>query len=292
MELEAGQVAVVTGAGSGIGLAICEAFAARGVHVVLADIDPKALDEAVEHIAALGVKAVGHVTNVADAASVESLAATTLDSFGRVDIVVNNAGTIGKCLPVWEFENVEWEWILGVNLWGVINGVRAFVPHLVEQGHGYIVNTASIAGLGTVELLAPYAASKHAVVSLTETLWTDLQSRAPGVGVTVLCPGPVLTRLMTEGGRNRPDHLKPKVDAGIAPQVNPATFAASATSMFTPEQVAETVVEAMRTGQLYLTPDPGSLARIDKRLERIRTEAVAIQMEPGAPVNSIAVFNN
>ena len=290
MELEAGQVAVVTGGGSGIGLAMCDAFAQAGVNVVIADIDRTALDAAVERIEKQGVKALGRIVDVTDAAAVNGLADATLETFGRVDVIVNNAGTVGKCLPVWEFEAVEWEWIFGVDLWGVIHGVRAFVPHLVEQGHGYVVNTASMAGLSTVSLLAPYAAAKHAVVSLSETLWTDLQDRAPGVGVTVVCPGPTLTRLMTEGARSRPEHLRPTVDAGIAPQLNPATFAASSDSMFQPEQVAAATIEAMRRNQLYLAPNPGSLARIDQRLNRLRADVMALQTEPGVQFNSRVAY--
>src|SRR6201999_3488746 len=104
------------------------------------------LDAAVERLQQRGVRAIGQIVDVTDADAVDELARTTLETFGRVDVIVNNAGTIGKCLPVWEFETVEWEWILGVDLWGVIHGVRSFVPHLVEQGHGYVVNTSSMAG--------------------------------------------------------------------------------------------------------------------------------------------------
>jgi NAD(P)-dependent dehydrogenase (short-subunit alcohol dehydrogenase family) len=290
MELQAGQVGVVTGAGSGIGLAISEALARRRVSVVLSDIDQDALEQAEQRIAAMGVETLSVNTDVTDGAAVHELAAKTLERFGRVDIVVNNAGTIGKCLPAWEFEAVEWEWIFSVDLWGVIHGIRAFVPHLVRQGSGYVVNTGSMAGLSTVSQLAPYAAAKHAVVSISETLWTDLQDCAPGVGVTVVCPGPTLTRLMTEGERHRPDHLVPKVDAGVAPQLNPATFAASSDAMFQPEQVAEATIEAMRRNQLYLAPNPGSLQRIDRRLNRLRQEVTALQVDPGAKANSLAVF--
>jgi NAD(P)-dependent dehydrogenase (short-subunit alcohol dehydrogenase family) len=290
MELERGQVAVVTGGGSGIGRALCEAFAAQGMNLVIADIDQTALGRAVEQIQRQGVSAIGRVVDVSDGQAVHALADGTLEEFGRIDVIVNNAGTVGKCLPVWEFEDVEWEWILGVDLWGVIHGVHAFVPHLVAQGHGYVVNTASVAGLETIALLAPYAAAKHAVVSLSETLWTDLQDRAPGVGVTVLCPGPTYTRLMTEGGRSRPEHLRPKVDAGIAPQKNPATFSASSTAMCQPEQVAEATIEAMRRNQLYLAPNPGSIDRIDRRLSRLRADVLALQVDPENQFNSYVAF--
>jgi NAD(P)-dependent dehydrogenase (short-subunit alcohol dehydrogenase family) len=290
MQLEAGQVAVVTGAASGIGAALCDSFAQRGVSIVLSDIDEASLLDREARIQELGVETLSVVTDVTEQSAVDELAARTFERFGRVDVLANNAGTIGKCLPVWEFEKVEWEWILAVDLWGVIHGIRAFVPHMVERGHGHVVNTASMAGLSIVSQLAPYAAAKHAVVSISETLWTDLQEKAPGVGVTVICPGPTLTRLMTEGERYRPAHLVPSVDAGIAPQLNPATFAASASSMFQPEQVAEAVVEAMARDLLYLAPNPGSLERIDRRVERIRSEVGALQIVPGAEINSKVAF--
>jgi NAD(P)-dependent dehydrogenase (short-subunit alcohol dehydrogenase family) len=291
VELEAQQVAVVTGAASGIGAAICEAFADRGLSLVLSDIDEVALAEQDAKLRARGIETLPVICDVTNQQAVDDLAAATLERFGRVDVIVNNAGTIGKCLPAWEFERVEWEWIFSVDLWGVIHGMRSFVPHLVEQGHGYIVNTSSMAGLSVVSQLAPYAAAKHAVVSISETLWSDLQDIAPEVGVTVICPGPTLTRLMTEGERFRPAHLVPEVDAGVAPQLNPATFAASSTSMFMPEQVAEALVEAMRRNQLYLAPNPGSLARIDRRLDRLRSEVGALQAEPEAQVTSAAAFH-
>lgn len=290
MELKIGQVAVVTGAASGIGAAICQAFAERGVNIVLSDIDKVALDAQEERIRAIGVETLSVVTDVTDQAAVEALADATLERFGRIDVVVNNAGTIGKSLPAWEFEKVEWEWILAVDLWGVIHGIRAFVPHLVAQGHGYVVNTSSMAGLGIVAKLGPYAAAKHAVVSLSETLWTDLRDAAPGVGVTVICPGPTLTRLMTEGERYRPAQFVPEIDAGIAPQLNPATFAASASAMFQPEQVAEALVEAMERNQLYLAPNPGSMERLDRRIDRLRADISAIQIEPSAAMNSTVAF--
>jgi NAD(P)-dependent dehydrogenase (short-subunit alcohol dehydrogenase family) len=287
---KAGQVAVITGGASGIGLALAAALARHGVDVVLADIDQDALVTAARQVAELGVAALPVRTDVTDAASMRELERQTLNRFGRVDIIVNNAGTVGKSLPVWEYEEVEWEWILGVDLWGVIHGVRTFVPHLVAQGSGYVINTASMAGLSVVSLLAPYAAAKHAVVSLSETLWADLQDRAPGVGVTVVCPGPTLTRLMTEGGRNRPASLMPSIDAGIAPQHNPATFSASSNSMFSPEQVADATLEAMRRDQLYLAPNPGSLERIDRRLNRIRTDVQALAVDPAEKVSSSDVY--
>jgi NAD(P)-dependent dehydrogenase (short-subunit alcohol dehydrogenase family) len=285
MQLESGQVAVVTGGADGIGLGLATAFAGRGMNIALADIDDAALDAARDVVGALGVEVFACHTDVTDAAQVQRLADATLDRFGRVDVVCNNAGTIGKCLPIWEFERVEWEWILGVDLWGVIHGIAAFVPHLVAQGAGHVVNTASMAGLTTVPLIGPYSAAKHAVVSISETLWADLQLHAPGVGVTVLCPGPTLTRLMTEGARSRPGHLLPREDRGIDPRQNPGTFAHSASRLLSPDEVAAATLKAIQEDVLYLAPHAGALDRIAPRTDRILRDVAAIAIPEQAPVN-------
>jgi NAD(P)-dependent dehydrogenase (short-subunit alcohol dehydrogenase family) len=285
VKLEAGQVALVTGGAEGIGLGLATAFARRGMNLVLADIDDNALGVARDKVAGLGVDVVACHTNVTDAAQVQRLADTTLERFGRVDVVCNNAGTIGKCLRIWEFERVEWEWILGVDLWGVIHGIAAFVPHLVAQGAGHVVNTASMAGLTTVPLIGPYSAAKHAVVSISETLWADLQLRAPGVGVTVLCPGPTLTRLMSEGARSRPEHLLPREDRGIDPLQNPGTFAHAASRLLSPDEVAAATLTAIEDDVLYLAPHAGALDRIAPRTERILKDLAAIVIPEPAPVD-------
>jgi NAD(P)-dependent dehydrogenase (short-subunit alcohol dehydrogenase family) len=280
MQLKSGQVAVITGGGSGIGYALGEEFAKLGLNLVLADIDQEALELAHTSLAPYGIEVKTVPTDVSDEAQVDRLAEVTLTEFGRVDIICNNAGTIGKCMPLWEFERVDWEWILGVDLWGVIHGIRAFVPYLVAQGHGYVINTASMAGLSVVPLNGPYNAAKHAVVSISETLWSDLQQIAPGVGVTVLCPGPTLTRLMTEGGRSRPLHLMPKEDKGVSPLLNPGTFAGSTDQLFSAEQVAQVTLTAVGRDQLYVAPHPGAIDRIDQRVSRVQREVVSLTEAP------------
>ena len=279
VQLSAGQIAVITGGADGIGYGLAAEFARRGLDVVIADIDDVALRRAEAQLSALGANVLARHTDVTDPGQVEALAEATFDRFGRVDVVCNNAGTIGKCLPLWEFERVEWEWILGVDLWGVIHGIAAFVPALVAQGTGHVVNTASMAGLSTVPLIGPYSAAKHAVVSISETLWADLQQHAPGVGVTVLCPGPTVTRLMTEGARSRPEHLMPTVDRGIDPRRNPGTFAAGTSHHLTPEQVATATIDAIEAGQLYVAPHPGAADRIRPRYERILHEVAGISAD-------------
>jgi NADP-dependent 3-hydroxy acid dehydrogenase YdfG len=195
MELERGQVAVVTGAASGLGRALANAFAGRGLDVVLSDVDAGALGEAVTEVEATGVAAIGVPTDVRVAGQVDALAAATLERFGRVDVICNNAGVASFSGPTWLVPVEEWDWVLDVNLRGVINGVRAFVPHFVTQGSGHVANTASMAGISAGPGMAPYLVSKHAVVALTEGLATELAIAAPNVGVTVVCPGQVATNI-------------------------------------------------------------------------------------------------
>ena len=159
-------------------------------------------------------------------------------------------------MPMWEFERVEWEWIMAVDFWGVIHGISAFVPHLVARGRGHVVNTASMAALTTVALNGPYNAAKHAVLSLSETLAADLRTQGVDVGVTVVCPGPTRTRLMTEGPRERPERYRPKADRGVAPQRNPNTFTGSTDHLLEPDGLAKQILGAIESGQFLLAPAP------------------------------------
>ena len=194
MELASDKVAVVTGAASGIGLALAHRFAAAGMSIVLADIETGALDTAEQQIAARGVPTLAVVTDVSSGEAVEALAAATVERFGGVHLVCNNAGVSSVGDP-WTGPLDAWSFVLGVNVWGVIHGCRAFLPRLIASGGGHIVNTASIAGLsrGSVRRTA---ASKHAVVAISEDLYQFTQAAMLPVGVSVLCPGFVRTRLM------------------------------------------------------------------------------------------------
>lgn len=200
-----GRVAVVTGAASGIGLGLAQRFAAEGLHVVMADVEERALSEAAASIAESGASVLPVTTDVADLAAVEAVRDAALSRFGAVHVVCNNAGVGGSHGPLWECPPGEWDWVLGVNLNGVMNGVRAFMPVLLSQDAGHLVNTSSIFGLfaGT---LGPYGVSKHAVTALTETLYFNLKSQGVAhVGVSVLCPGAVQTSFGTSSraGRRR-----------------------------------------------------------------------------------------
>ncbi len=275
MKLEPGQVAVVTGGAAGIGFALCEQFARAGLHVVMSDVDDDSLTVSANRLAGAPGRVLPVRADVTAPDDVGQLAERTLAEFGRVNVVCNNAGTVGKNMPMWEFERVEWEWIMAVDFWGVIHGISAFVPHLVARGRGHVVNTASMAALTTVALNGPYNAAKHAVLSLSETLAADLRTQGVEVGVTVVCPGPTRTRLMTEGPRERPERYRPKTDRGVAPQRNPNTFAGSTDHLLEPDGLARQILQAIESGQFLLAPHPGSLPRVEARFRPLIDDLIA-----------------
>ena len=247
-----GKVAVITGGASGIGRAVADQAAAEGMKVVLGDIEEGPLKEAVNELTGQGAEALGVVTDVADAASVRALRDQALDRFGAVHLVHNNAG-IGLGGPIWEVSEEDWRWILGVNLWGVINGVAAFVPTLIEQGEGHVVNTASVAGLIAAPFLGPYNATKQAVVAISETLFKDLQAVGAPIGVSVLCPGFVQTRI-AESERNRPPWA-PERDVPGADELRGAVQS-MVDGGIAPSKVAERVIDAVRTDTFYVLTHP------------------------------------
>jgi len=267
MELHEGQVAVVTGAASGIGLGIATAMAGRGLAVVLADVEPAALAEAAATVGAGGAPVLAVETDVSDAGQVDALAARTLGHFGRVDVVCNNAGVVTYSKPTWEMDELDWKWVLGVNLWGVIHGIRSFVPTLVAQGHGHVVNTSSVVGLSVGPNIAPYTAAKHAVVAISETMRGELALAAPGVGVTVLCPSYVPTRI-GDAQRNRPSDLTP--DWRVATEGTQRDR--SVYTGVAPAEVGEMVVAAVEAGRFYLPTSPEAAHLVRLRMDGILAE--------------------
>ncbi len=200
----ADKVAVVTGGGSGIGRAIALELAGAGMHVVLVDLDLAAAERVAGEVESSGVRALPVRTDVADRGSMAALADQTFDELGGAHVLCNNAG-IATGGPLDQIRDDDWRWILSVNLEGVVHGVQAFVPRMLEQGlGGHVVNTASIAGMFAMPFMGPYTTTKFAVVGLTESLRADLAPR--GIGVSVLCPGFVKTNLL-ESRRHRPEHL-------------------------------------------------------------------------------------
>ena len=201
-----GKVAVITGAASGLGRGIADRFGAAGCRLVLADVEEAALAQATAELADAGAEVTAVPTDVSDAASMDALAAAVLARHGHVDLLFNNAG-VGVHKPTAEMTTKDWEWVLGVNLWGVIHGLRVFVPHMLARDAGRIINTASSAGHVVVPGLAAYNASKHAVVAISETVRAELRQRDSAVTVAAFCPGVVRTRI-TSSARNRPERLR------------------------------------------------------------------------------------
>jgi NAD(P)-dependent dehydrogenase (short-subunit alcohol dehydrogenase family) len=244
-----GRVAVVTGGASGIGYALASAFAAEGMKVVIGDIEVPALDDAVGKLETSGAEVIGVVTDVSDAAQVQALADAAVARFGAIHIACNNAG-VGAGGLSWEAPLSTWEWVLGVNLWGVIHGLRAFVPILMQQAQGYVVNTASIAGLVAGPFMAPYNASKHAVVALSETLHHEMAMMAPHVKVSVLCPGWVRTRI-ADSERNRPPGI---AEDAAGESVISGLLHTLIDKGMSSDEVAAKVLAAIRAEQFWILP--------------------------------------
>ena len=253
MELTAGKVAVVTGAASGIGLALAERFARAGLDVVLTDVEQSALQAAELKIAGLGATTLAVPADVSDQAAVDALAAAAVDRFGAVHVVCNNAGVATDADP-WFGPLSAWSWVLGVNLWGVIHGIRAFLPLLAGQREGHIVNTASAAGLIPATQPA-YDAAKHAVVAVSEDLYRAVKMAGLPVGVSVVCPGWVRTSIY-QAKRNWPPSLGevplPAATAEVtAPHVQRAIDEGMA-----PAAVADLVADAIAADRFWVFTDP------------------------------------
>ena len=206
MQSLAGKVAVVTGAASGIGLALSRRFGHDGMHVVMADIELAALEQQASALADEGLDVLPIVTDTSIESDVEALADATLERFGGVHLVCNNAGVGSRGLKVADLPRRDFEWVIGVNIWGVIYGIRAFLPRLLAQDAGHIVNTASVSGLYHHPRMGPYNATKAAVVALSETIRYELEDDGSNVGISVLCPSWVRTNIST-AARNLPERL-------------------------------------------------------------------------------------
>jgi NAD(P)-dependent dehydrogenase (short-subunit alcohol dehydrogenase family) len=257
-----GRVAVVTGGASGIGRAMGERFAREGMHVVLADVERAALDATVHELrdGAAGLDVSGVVTDVSDFASVEALRDAVLDRHGAVHVLCNNAG-VAAWGGLETATHRDWQWVLGVNLWGVIHGIEAFVPRMIAGGQrGHIVNTASMAGLIASQGLGVYNTSKYAVVGLSETLAKDLKPH--GIGVSVLCPMGVETRIR-ESERSRPAALRNA--AGTAPAAVELIG-----RYLPPDTVAAMVLDAVRRSELYVITHDEGLEPLRRRFERMQ----------------------
>ena len=273
-----GRTAVITGAGSGFGLEASRVAARLGMNVVMADVQQDALDGAAAVIQALGVPVLAFRLDVSKAAEVEALGAATLTRFGAPHIVFNNAG-VGAGGLIWETTLKDWEWVLGVNLMGVAHGVRVFTPMMLAAAkqdpayEGHIVNTASMAGLLNAPNMGVYNVSKHAVVSMSETLYQDLRLVTDQISASVLCPFFVPTGI-TKSDRNRPGELS---DAGrklTKSQLIGQAMSDKAVSSgkVTAAQIAQFVFDAIAESRFYIFSHPKSLASVQTRLEDIMTQ--------------------
>jgi NAD(P)-dependent dehydrogenase (short-subunit alcohol dehydrogenase family) len=269
------RVAVVTGAASGIGLATAHRLAAAGMHLVLADIEDGALAAAEEGLKATGRDVLAVRTDVSSERSVQDLADAAFATFGTVHVLFNNAGVAATAATLrahaWEGSVADWEWTLGVNLMGVVHGVRAFVPRMLERGdEGHVVNTASMAGMLTAA--NPYNVSKHGVVCITEGMYRDFREMGARLSASVVCPGLINTRIL-EAERNRPgDHGAPTDVGALRDELQQfsAGFAAALRAGYPPDVVAEQVLDGIREDRFYIFPaQPEILAVLDDRLSGI-----------------------
>jgi len=290
-----GRTAVITGAGSGFGLECARIGAQRGMNLVLVDVQQDALDAAAAELQAAGAQVLAQRVDVSNAQQMEQLAAAVQQRFGAPNFVFNNAG-VGSGGLVWESSVADWEWVLGVNLWGVIHGIRLFTPMMLAAAaedpawRGHIVNTASMAGLLNPPNMAVYNVSKHAVVSLTETLYQDLSLVTDQVGASVLCPFFVATGIHTSE-RNRPGELAAGQPTKSQLIGQAMTGKAVTSGKVTAAEVAAKVFDAMVSNQFYIYSHPKAIGSVQTRLEdvlqaRNPTDPFADKPELGAQLRA------
>lgn len=267
-----GKVAVVTGAASGIGRGLAGRFARAGMKVALADIEREPLAIAERELASTGAEVIAVLTDVSSLASVEGLRDRVLERWGKIHVLCNNAGVSGGGGgPIWSASERDWQWVLGVNLMGVVHGIQAFVPSMLAHGEeGHIVNTSSVLGLSTGNG-STYGVSKHAVTRLTEGLHFDLRAANASIGASVLCPGMIATRII-EAERNRPAHLRDEARAQVSETLATQRQAMSARFQadgMPPDEVGDIVFEAIRDGRFYILTHPAIKERVRVRMEDI-----------------------
>jgi len=284
-----GRVAVVTGAASGIGRGLADRFAAEGMRIVIADVEADALASAEAELAADGADVLAVQTDVADRDAVIALADAASERFGSVHVLCNNAGVSGGGGALWETTDRDWDWVLGVNLMGVVHGIQAFVPAMVAHGEpGHIVNTSSVLGLssggGSI-----YSVTKHAVTRLSEGLLHDLRAAGSPIGVSALCPGMIATQIVS-AGRNRPEHLRNEAEpTEEAQRMWAAMQERFLADGMPPAEVADMVVDAIHTDRFYVLTHPDMIKPlVEARMAAILGDddppvAPMVQMMGGRP---------
>ncbi len=268
-----GKTAVLTGAGSGFGLECARIGAQRGMNLVLVDVQQDALDQVTTELTEQGATVMACKVDVSDASAMEQLALHVQQRFGAPHLVFNNAG-VGSGGLIWENSVADWQWVLGVNLWGVVHGVRLFIPMMLAEAkrnpsyQGHIVNTASMAGLLAAPNMGVYNVSKHAVVALSETLYQDLQLVSDQVGASVLCPYFVPTGI-SQSHRNRPAEVAAHTPTQSQLMGQAMSDKAVASGKVSAAEVAQKVFDAVQAGQFYIYSHPQALGLVAQRMQAL-----------------------
>lgn len=265
-----GKVAVITGGASGIGLGMARAFAGVGMKLVLADLDQEALDAAVAEFGSAGVEAIGQSCDVSSHEQIQALADRTMETYGGVHILCNNAG-IGIPTATHNIKMKDWKWIIDVCMWGPIYGVDVFLPLMEEQGEGHINSTSSMAGLIANQMMGAYNVAKHGVVALMATLERDLRGRKSPVTASVLCPGPINTNISRHSVQFRPGQAKPKTDGEISGRMA-KSIQASLEEGMPPDEVGQLVLEAIAAGRFWILTHPRWSKAVRKMLDAMETD--------------------
>lgn len=276
MQLLEGQVVVVTGAASGLGFALAEALARRGLFLCLLDIEDGALAAAAETLRETGAVVQTEVVDVSDAAQLARAAEAVSARFGTPDLLINNAGVGGLLGPIWSAPAEDWAWVLGVNLMGVANGVRAFAPDMLRRGSGHVLNVASLAGLTSPPFLAPYATSKHAVVALSESLSAEFAAVGSGVKVSVACPGNVVSRIH-EAERNRPAAFRTTAgaDPALLALIRPVFDEVMRRGMLETDEAVSRILAGVERDDFYILTHPGELEAARERVAQLEAAFAA-----------------
>jgi NAD(P)-dependent dehydrogenase (short-subunit alcohol dehydrogenase family) len=265
-----GRVAVITGGASGIGRGIARAFAGAGMRVVLADLDEEMLAETVAELSAGGTEVVGRRCDVSDLASVEGLAAAALDRFGAVHVLCNNAG-VGIPTPTHDIRLEDWRWIIDVDLWGPIYGVKAFLPIMEQQGEGHINTTASVAGLIGGGFMGAYNVAKHGAVALMTTLERDLRGRKSPVHASVLCPGPINTDISRHSVTYRPSRVPPKANSAAEGRAG-ANVQAALDQGMDPDEVGRLVLDGVQADRFWLFTHGWTTKLLTRQLDALAAD--------------------